>query len=298
MNDGRTTRQLDTAFDWTCRLFSCKIAGRKPWGRSARTRSEETTMKTMTSLSLCLTLIPAVAAATDLKPGDLANPVEILKKADAAAKAVKSVRFHVSAEGTGALASRLGKISGSVVMSGYSNGTAERFHFDFQVMMPGAKEAKRVTGGSDKENFFIVDHEGKTAYEDIDPSVMGPVGRMFGQATMIEFLHPEPFSDEINGKSHELKGGEKIGGEDCHVVHVVYAAQGAPSATWSFSKKDFLPRRRVDSFVLPDGTTGSSVKTITDLVVDPKLDDKMFKLELPKGYKKVDDFAPDFLTPS
>lgn len=163
---------------------------------------------------------------------------------------------------------------------------------------PDTKAARKITGGSDKENFFIVDHKGKIAYQDIDPSVMGPTGQLFGQITMIEFLHPSPFSDEINGKTRELKDSETIAGEDCYVVHVVYSAPGAPSATWSFSKKDFLPRRRVDFFVLPDGTAGSRTKTITELVVNPKLPDDTFKLKLPKGYKKVDDFAPNLLAPS
>ena len=38
--------------------------------------------------------------------------------------------------------------------------------------------------------------------------------------------------------------------------------------------------------------TGEVVKTITNLVVDPKVDDLFFKLKLPAGYTQVDDFAP------
>ena len=41
----------------------------------------------------------------------------------------------------------------------------------------------------------------------------------------------------------ELKGSKKISGEDCYEIHVVYASENAPEATWYFSKKDFLPRR-------------------------------------------------------
>jgi outer membrane lipoprotein-sorting protein len=112
---------------------------------------------------------------------------------------------------------------------------------------------------------------------------------------MIEFIHPTPFNDEINGRSRELKGSEKVDGEDCYIIHVVYAAEQAPQAIWSFSKKDFLPRRRIDIYALPDGQEGRGTKTITNLVVDPKVDEEVFKLKLPEGYTKTDDFAPNLL---
>ena len=112
---------------------------------------------------------------------------------------------------------------------------------------------------------------------------------------MIEFVHATPFNDEINGRSQELKGSVKIGDEDCYEIHVVYAADRAPQATWAFSKKDFLPRRRIDAFpaALAGGQAGTTIKTITNLVVEPKLDEDAFKLKLPEGYTKTDDFAPD-----
>jgi outer membrane lipoprotein-sorting protein len=109
---------------------------------------------------------------------------------------------------------------------------------------------------------------------------------------MIEFLHETPFSDEINGKKQELKGSKKINGEDCYEVHVVYAAEQAPEAIWFFSKKDFLPRCRMDVGKTPDGRKYVQTKTLSNVVVDPKLDDKTFKLKLPDGYTKTDDFAP------
>lgn len=77
-------------------------------------------MRTMTRIALCMTLISAVAVAGNEKPRKLTDPVEILKKADAATKAVKSVKFHVSAEANGDLAARSGKVSGAIAMTGYN----------------------------------------------------------------------------------------------------------------------------------------------------------------------------------
>jgi len=241
--------------------------------------------------TMCLLLVLAFGCVPAFAD-EMTDPVEILKKVDAAAKAVKAVKFNVSADGSSATA---GKIDGSITMAGYADGAPEKFFFDLTVTLPDSDEPRRVTGGSDHDNFFVVDHKGKTAYEDIDPTVMGPGTRLFPLANLVEFVHEEPFSDEINAKSHELKGSEKIGDEDCYVVHVSYAGNFERSATWSFSKKDFLPRRRIDSFMGRDGQPATLRKTITDLVVDPKLDDAMFKLQLPAGFTKTDDFAPDFL---
>ena len=109
--------------------------------------------------------------------------------------------------------------------------------------------------------------------------------------TMLEFVHPTPFSDEINADKKELTGSKKIGGEDCYEVHVVYAG-GRAEAIWHFSKTDFLPRARHDIFTTPAGEKGGQQRILTDLVVDPKFDKDAFKLTLPKGYTKTDDFAP------
>ena len=56
--------------------------------------------------------------------------------------------------------------------------------------------------------------------------------------------------------------------------------------------RNFLPRQRIDLYTLPDNTTGTVTKTVTNLVVDPKFDEKSFTLKLPEGYTKTDDFAP------
>ena len=231
------------------------------------------------------------------KAGELTDPLEIVKKVDAAAKAVKTVKYNVSLKATGAIAARSAEVEASFLVSGYVGGAPEKFMAHAKVKLPGSTEAREISAGTDNDMFFIVDHKNKKAYEDIDPAVMGPAGRVFQLAQMLEFVHDTPFSDEINGRSRELKGSQTIGGVDCYEVHVVYAAEQSPEAIWCFSKEDFLPRRRVDVYSSPDGQQATRTRTITNLVVDPKLDDDAFKLKLPEGYTKTDDFAPNLLAP-
>lgn len=254
-------------------------------------------MKRTICLLLGVAVLSAAAYADDKKTEELTDPLEILKKVDAAAKAVKAVKFDSVVEATGPAAARVGKIEASIILSGLMQGAPEKYIADAKVTMPGATAPLKITAGSDNDMFFAIDHQGKKAYEDLDPAVIGGNARVFQQAWMIEFVHATPFRDEINGRSRELKGSEKVAGEDCYVIHVVYAAERAPEAIWYFSKKDFLPRRRIDIYpnTMAEGEKSTITKTISNLVVDPKLTDDMFKLKLPEGYTKTDDFAPNLL---
>jgi outer membrane lipoprotein-sorting protein len=250
-------------------------------------------MKRLMALALGIVLAaPAFASDEEKKAGgDLTDAVEILKKMDAAAKAVNSVSYDVEFDATGDATKFVPTGKGSVLMSGWSGRLPEKFRIEVEAKKSGAEETRKLTGGSDGENYFLIDHAAKTAYEDIDPNVMGAGGQLLFAAMMIEFVHETPFTDEINGKNQELKGSEKIGDVDCYVVYLEYAT--APQkATWYIGKQDFLPRRRIDHFDRQDMGKGDVRKTITKLVVDPKPEEDAFKLKLPEGFKKSDDFAP------
>jgi len=266
-------------------------------------------MKRLISLAICLSLTAAVAAAQEKEkvkskaPGPkkagvakLSDPLEILKKADAAAKTVKSVKYHVVIEPSGAAEQFGGKAEGDVIMSGVltdgGRPTIEKYYVELKVQAPNSGEIRHISGGTDGEDFYVVHHAEKTAYQDIDPAVMGRAGRTLTAGFMIEYLLDGPFDDEMNGRAREFKGIKKVAGEECYVVHVVYQNEQAPQATWHFSVKDLLPRCRVDEYTLQDGSKGAIRKTISKLEVNPKLAPDAFKLKLPEGYTQTDDFAP------
>ena len=216
--------------------------------------------------------------------------LEILKKVDATTKKIQAVRYHAERTVTGAGPGRGATIAGTVTFTGIAGRTPEKFLI--KAKMTGSVDATEFIVGGNGDMFFFVDPESKIVYEDLDPGVMGQRGNRILRLAMIEFTHATPFSDEINGKVVELKGDEKIGGEDCHKIHVVYS-QAGQVATWWFSKKDHLPRAVERFFTNPDGSKGSSLVKITKLEVDPKLDDSIFKTIVPEGYtKNTDDFAP------
>jgi outer membrane lipoprotein-sorting protein len=256
---------------------------------------------------LCLTLglwmvLPALAQ--DSKPkeeesqgkpaakGDeLKDPVEILRRADAATKDVKAVRYKGRVELDGVAKSRLPKVEGEVLLAG--NGEdLERFRVEMRGEMPGGGKKINVIAGSDGNEFYVLDKETKKAYIDIDPGVMGPYAPVQSAAVLFsvvmrEFTHPRPFSDEINGDKQELKGTEKVGSEECYKIYVEYSG-GLGKSNWYFSRKDFLPRR-VDRLISGSQGEGSYSTIVLDLEVDPKLKDDAFKPEAPEGYEKTDE---------
>lgn len=248
-------------------------------------------MKRTLFVALGLTLMTPALFAADDKTKELTDAVEILRRVDAAAKAVNAVKYDATFKTKGGPAARAIEVEGTVILSGWQGGGAAKFRYEAKVKKPGSSEVTKISLGGDGETFFVIDHAAKKAYVDIDPAVSGTTGRPARNLATLEFVHSSPFSDELNGTKQELTGSKTIGGVDCYVVHVVYA-NAAQEAIWYFSKKDFLPRGREDIFIGSDGERTGRVKFLTNVVVDPKLDAGTFAFSLPEGYTKTDDFAP------
>ena len=240
-------------------------------------------------LGLC---VCAAAAYADEKPGaELTDPIEILRKADAAAKAVKAVQYKVSYKGIMAAEKQVPVMEGTVLFTGWAFNAPEKYRCDAKIQRPGSSEVREVTIGTDGETYYLMDHKAKKAHVDVDPGVIGSTGRQALALVMAEFVHPTPFNDEINGRDQTLKGSKKIGNEDCYEISLAYAS--APQeAVWCFSKKDFLPRGVQRLRKMPVGGQGGQEWMLTDLIVDPEPAKDAFAFKLPEGYTQTDDFAP------
>lgn len=243
-----------------------------------------------------LAILAAVLLAT-ASSGVLAEGTddgkEILKKVDATSKAVMAVSYSGSYKAEGALASRIPTLEGKVMVLGpVEGGVPKKFRIEAKVTAPDSSETKSLVVGSDGENFYLIDRTAKTVYEDIDPAVIGRTGQRVMGLVMQEFLHPTPFSDEINAKS-EMKGTAKVGDEECWKIFVDYGtAAGGQTAMWYFCKKDNLPRQVDRTRSSQSGEKTTTFQVVTNLKADPKFKDGAFKVVVPEGYTKSDDFAP------
>jgi hypothetical protein len=240
-------------------------------------------------LVVAIFLYPVTLLAGDAE--ELTDPVEILKRVDAATKAVKIAEYEVTLEGTGAAQPRMGKFIGTYTVQGWSGRGPVSYHARIKGTRPGSSEVHNLEAGGNGDMYFLVDHSTKKAYEDMDSEVIGSARRMIMAGMVAEFTHPAPFSDELNSTKKELRGSKTIEGEDCYEIHVQYA-NNAGEAVWCFSKNDFLPRSRHDLFKTPEGTDGGQLKTLKSVKTMSEVNKSTFTLELPEGYEKIDDFAP------
>ncbi len=150
-----------------------------------------------------------------------------------------------------------------------------------------------LTAGSDGNVYFLIDPKSKMAYEDMDPAVIGKHERNVQRVLMPGFGAQEPFKDELEADSIELKGTAEIGDEPCHEIYV--DAKEPPDLIWYLSKKDLLPRRLVRVYPNqrdPEGEDGTTQLTISNLELNPRPEHDPFKLRVPEGFTKTDDFAP------
>lgn len=262
-------------------------------------------MKRMICLILSGILASAVAAqeaGEEHKPADerkdaAAKPatheqaVEFLKKVDAATKVVESVsykgRYTRMRNGQPVVV-----IEGTAYIAGEFTNAFTIYRFDAAIHRQNSEDVQKFTVGSNGEEHFLVDHQTEKVHVDIDPAVIGTDGRAAQVIGMIEFVYPTPFGDEIRAESCEMKGTAVIGGEPCQAIHVVYAGDVRQQATWYFSKKDFLPRR-VNRLFDRGERQISTRQTVSDLVVNPKIDKRELAPFVPEGFTKTDEFAPN-----
>lgn len=238
-----------------------------------------------------LFVLPLYAQEGGAKPtpaetpvGELTDPVAILKKLDEATKRVKSVRYTAELSFGGSLV-RGPNVKGTAILAGESEDGLDQFRFEIKVQDYGQQEVREYVAGSDGRTFFMIDHKNKVAREDVEDFVLGNLRELRLRFGMREFIHPEPFSDEIHAQKAELIGSEKIGNVDCYKIHIVYAS-GLGEARWWVGKTDFLPRAAERLVKSPTGEPGSMTLKITELTPNPTLPPDVFKLTVPDGYRK------------
>lgn len=236
-------------------------------------------------LALCLSISPQPLRSEEEKP----DVRPILLKADENTKAVRAVSYQAEffGEGDEEFPDRIGRVRGTVLArEGKRNfldqllgGTAYQARFEGEVQLPGTEEWIPFTITTDGRSVNRIDPPARTFTYGVLPDAAQLLRRGL-PLMMHEFVHPSPFSDELNALKFDYEGEKEIGGVDCHVIYVVY--QNKSESRWYFGKEDSLPRR-VDR-IIKGPPKGATVLTITDLDIEPKLDAAAFRLEAPEGF--------------
>ncbi len=150
------------------------------------------------------------------------------------------------------------------------------------------------TAGCDGNEYYLIDAKTKTAHHDMDPVVLGANSRDIQRVSMREFTAEEPFKDELAAKDISLTNTKTIDGEMCYEVEIKTEGGRQKAVVWWISTKDFLPRgvKRVHAPRSGDGEDGSTQLMIRNVIATKKTKPEVFKLKVPAGYTKTDEFAP------
>lgn len=219
------------------------------------------------------------------------DPKEIMARADEATRNVTLISYDAEFVSGGWLTSRVPmNIIGKVIQGPRSKYNLEKFYAEIKLKSAKSDEIKECTVGSNGDVYFLIDPKTYTAYEDMDPAVLGAQSRNYQRVIMREFSVEDPFGDEIKADTIKFLGTSKIGNEKCYDIHVLIG--DSSDAVWSISQNDYLPRKVRRIHKNQKGEEGSIDLTLTNLVVNPTFNHDPFTLQVPHGYKKTDEFAP------
>jgi hypothetical protein len=240
------------------------------------------------SLALgCLALVAGPGCKQPPASGaDPSTALDVLNKADAAHKALAAVKYSIRFEATGP-GGAPPKVDADVLLKGWgASGLPKRFRVDAVVHLA---TPVKLTIGCDGERFYVIDHGRKKVHVGADPRVFGTARDIQRAVTLAEFVHPEPYADELSSAaSQDLRAGGRIGGEECYQVGVKYAG-GSRSSVWWFSRTSFLARA-VHRTRAAAGGEEVARQTLSSLDVSP-VPDSAFALVVPPGYLTTEDIV-------
>lgn len=239
----------------------------------------------------CLVSILVMGIASVAWADDEPDVKEILKKADAATKALTEVSYEGEFFGEGEIAERMPKIQGKVIakkakkglIGSMLGGSANLLHFEGKVRPPGMDEETAFEAATDGKKAYSIDRAQKVFTQGKYPEA-GSLLRAGSALLFQEFVHPTPFSDEINAKKATHEGVKKVGDVECDVIYVVYSM--GLEARWYFGKEDHLPRRVERMEKGDDGEElGARVQIAKNLNAKPATSESTFRLTAPEGFE-------------
>lgn len=241
----------------------------------------------------CAAVAGRTAFAGDENGKATATGVEakkILEKTAAALEKVKFVAYNAKYQGVAWIRDHVADVEGSVLLGEPSEYDIQRFRCEVKLTPQKSEETFELTAGSDGDLYYLIDQANKTVYADIDAAVLGTHDRNLQRVLMRPFVAKDPLSDELKAEEVELLETTVISGEPCQQVRITVSE--SRHTVWFVSKRDWLPRR-VDRFYKNGkGEIGSTQLAISDLVAESKFKLGPFKLTVPQGFTKTDEFAP------
>jgi len=235
---------------------------------------------------------PGIGANTE-------DPKKVLRAADEALRAVRSMTYEAQYQGVGAFATRTATVIGKASLAKLPAGDplVARLAAEGAFYQTGSDETVAFHTAFDGRMIRKLGTQTKVMVEkdvETDPKgrTLGGVTMLFGggayQVMMFEYVRDKPLAKQIDAPVAEYEGRTNIGGVLCHVVYVEYDQRPdgrVKRERWFIGIKDNLPRKFEDVAVDDKGRYGAYVLTLSNVRANPPLDDLAFTIKLPEGYK-------------
>lgn len=218
------------------------------------------------------------------------DPRAILKKAAAEMKKVRSISYTAEFDATKWVKKFVPRVTGTVILGQEKEYKLIEFSCEVTIRSAESEEESRFQAGCNGDIYFLIDPKTKTMYQDMDQAVLGSHSRDIQRVVLRDFSLSEPLKELMESETIESRGTQTVDGQLCNMVYV--KTDEGQEQNWSFSEKDFLPRHVERMHKNREDEPGSTLLTLTNLKVGPKLDGDPFNPAVPAGYTKTDDFAP------
>lgn len=233
-------------------------------------------------MPVSILMFAGVAVAQSESESDV---MQILRAADAATKAVRSVSYQGEFHAEGELSTLFASSTGRVTMRkrrrallgiqlGYK---ASPTRVEGFAVGRGAGEKTQFDICVSGHDVWLIDHDRRSCLAGTLPQAPVPY-RPARNLVMREYEVGRPFGDEIKARVLRHEGIVEVGDVPCDVIYVLYRNQS--ESRWCFGREDHLPRR-----VERMGDNGKTVLTLTDVSIEPLIADDTFAPACPEGYE-------------
>jgi len=229
----------------------------------------------------------SAAALVFAFPSNPPDAAELLNKANAAAAKLMAISYEAKFYGQGSLADRVPMMSGKVIAKRGPTDGEHHFYVDGMGSIPGSDQKLPFKVAIDGKYAYSLDEKSKLFKKVSLAEVETEVGNPLFQP---KYLHKTPFGKEIEAGSAEFRGVQDVDGVACNVVCVKSADPRSPDVTLFLGKKDNL-LRRMEMTVQPRASmgklppAGQIIFSTSELNTHPNIDEKLFHLECPEGFR-------------
>jgi hypothetical protein len=269
-------------------------------------------MKSLKWTIACIVVLASAVCASDEKSAGDAK--EVFSKSAKAIQDAKVISYTIKSQPEGWLEDFVPKSDGKIVLGKPAAHDVPRFTIEATLVKrkppeegaepaaegkeqdkkPPVTETVSYKAGSDGNEYYLIDNKTKKAHHDMDPVVLGSDAQNITRLMLREFTEKEPYKAELAAEKATLEGTETLDGVECDKI-VVEMPKGRPhKSIWHIARSDHLPRR-VQRFYAgrePGQGESTTLTNLTDVKVDPKGAADPFKLVVPEGFTKTDEFAP------